>query len=81
MKSDQGSIVHYDADSDALYISLRKGAEEEFREVAPGVSVELDEKGDILGIEILDASEILRPYFAPQFSTREKQRRSAVAVA
>lgn len=54
-------IVHYDAQSDALYFGIRSGAEEEYVEVAPGVGVERDGKGNILGIEILNASKVMRP--------------------
>jgi uncharacterized protein YuzE len=56
-------IVRYDNKVDALYIVAKKGAEEEFVEVAPGVSVEMNEQGDIIGIEILNASKVLRSVF------------------
>jgi len=35
--------------------------EEEFIEIAPGVHVEIDERGEVIGIEILNASQILKP--------------------
>jgi len=38
-----------------------KGEEEEYVEVAPGVGVELDANGAVIGIEILNASEVLKP--------------------
>ena len=38
-------IVKYDPECDVLYIATRKGAEEEFVEVAPGGNVEFDRKG------------------------------------
>jgi len=50
-------IIHYDAHSDTLLIATRRGAEEAFVEVTPGVNVELGAKGQVLGIEILKASE------------------------
>ena len=52
-------LVEYDASSDVLYIATRKGLEEEFAEIAPGVNVELDNKGNVLGVEILRASHTL----------------------
>ena len=52
-------LVKYDSASDVLYIATRKGVEEEFAEVAPGVNVELDRKGNVLGVEILRASRTL----------------------
>lgn len=55
------SLVNYDSKSDVLYIVIRKGPEETVTEVAPGINVELDEKGEIIGIEILRASKFFKP--------------------
>ena len=41
--------------------------EEEFVEVAPGVHVELDAKGDVIGIEILKASMFFQPIANPLY--------------
>jgi uncharacterized protein YuzE len=51
--------IRYDPGSDTLYLLIKEGYEEEFVEVADGVNVELDEDGDLLGIEILNASRLL----------------------
>jgi uncharacterized protein YuzE len=40
-----------------LYIGLKRGTEEEF--------VELDSKGQVIGIEILNASKVLKPVIKP----------------
>ena len=40
-------------------IPLAVAVEEEHEEIAPGVSLELDEKGRLLGVEILHASKVL----------------------
>ena len=53
-------MVNYDKGSDVLYFGVQNGIEEEFVEVAPGVSVELDEKKKVIGIEVMNASRILR---------------------
>jgi uncharacterized protein YuzE len=55
-------LVRYDPSSDVLYIATRKGVEEEFTEIAPGVNVEMDVKGNILGVEILKASQTLKGF-------------------
>ena len=55
------SIINYDPKSDVLYIVTKKGKEEEFVEIAPGINVELDERGQVVGIEILHASKFLKP--------------------
>lgn len=62
MKNEKSkSIVSYDEESDVLYLGVKKGVEEEFVEVAPGVNVELDENEHVIGIEVLNASRILKP--------------------
>ncbi len=55
-------LVKYDPSSDVLYIATRGGVEEEFTEIAPGVNVELDRKGNVLGVEILRASHTLKGF-------------------
>ena len=54
-------LINYDSKSDVLYIVAGEGEEEEFVEIAPGINIELNEKGEVIGIEILNASEFLKP--------------------
>ena len=54
-------LIHYDKENDVLYFGVQKGVEEEFSEIAPGVSVEMDKKGNVIGVEVLNASKILKP--------------------
>ena len=61
------SNIHYDAKADVIYIVTRKGMEEEFVEIAPGVQVELDRQGRVIGIEILNASTFLKPIAKPLY--------------
>ena len=58
--------VHYDPQSDVLYFLVQDGEEERFVEVAEGVNVELDEEGQLLGVEILNASRFLRSAIGPE---------------
>lgn len=51
--------IYYDKKTDVLWLNIKSGLEEEYREITPGVSVELDKKGELLGIEILNASKVL----------------------
>lgn len=53
--------IYYDLRSDAVYIGVKDGIEEEYTEIAPGISVELNKKGQVVGIEILNASKLLKP--------------------
>ena len=47
---------HYDKESDSLYICIKQGEEDRFEEIIPGISIELDQDNEIIGIEILKAS-------------------------
>ena len=67
----KGSLVHYDPGSDVLYIVVRKGKEEELVEIAPGINVELDDAGKVIGIEILRASKVLEPIAKPLYQQIE----------
>ncbi len=58
-------IVKYDRAADALALVLREGIEERFEELAPGVVVEFDRSGKILGFEILGASRYLKDTLKP----------------
>jgi len=60
-------LINYDAKSDVIYIAAKKGKEEEFIEIAPGINVELDEQGQVIGIEILNASNFLKPIAKPLY--------------
>jgi len=60
-------FVRYDPGSDTLYIVAGRGIEEEFVEVAPGVNVELNAQGDVIGIEILRASKFFKPVAKPLY--------------
>ena len=51
--------VYYDRKTDVLWLLVKSGVEEERREITPGVSVELGKNGELLGIEILNASRVL----------------------
>ena len=62
-KGNSKRLIHYDVDSDVLAVYVKRGAEENFVEVAPNIVVELDKKGSVIGIEILNASRVLKPAF------------------
>ena len=53
-------IIHYDTHSDTLFIATRPGPEERCVEIVPGVNIELGPHGEVIGIEILNASKVLR---------------------
>ncbi|MBI2910116.1 MAG: DUF2283 domain-containing protein [Chloroflexi bacterium] len=64
--------VSYDEETDVLYLA-KEGQEGEVVEVYPGVNLEFGRKRELLGIEILGASRILKGVADP---LREKAARS-----
>jgi len=62
--------IYYDEKSDALWIFIKSGHEEEYKEVAPGINVELGKNGELLGIEVLNASKVLGRELTKGRSTR-----------
>ncbi len=56
--------VLYDQAQDILYLA-REGEEAEAVEVAPGVTLEFDAEGGLLGVEIFQASQVLRDVLKP----------------
>ncbi|MBW2106647.1 MAG: DUF2283 domain-containing protein [Deltaproteobacteria bacterium] len=74
MKDSKKSIVNYDPGTDALYIATREGKEEEFIEISPGINVELDSEGRVIGIEILNASDALSRIIEPLYRKRQQTR-------
>lgn len=49
----------YFEEADVLHLRIREGPEASSVEIGPNVTAELDEDGELIGIEILEAS--LRP--------------------
>ncbi|MBI2100073.1 MAG: DUF2283 domain-containing protein [Candidatus Vogelbacteria bacterium] len=56
------------------------GVESSFEEIAPGVSVESNAKGKVLGFEILNASRRLKPVFS-SWQRQSVLKRSLAMVA
>jgi uncharacterized protein YuzE len=51
--------IEYDKEADALYIQLREVYVDDNIDIEDGITVDLDEKRHVVGIEILDASRKL----------------------
>ncbi|CAN5199522.1 hypothetical protein BH23GEM4_BH23GEM4_13320 [soil metagenome] len=49
----------YYSETDSLYIDLSEGSSADSREVAPGVVLDFDDGGHIVGIDIDHASKIM----------------------
>ncbi|MCL6447427.1 MAG: DUF2283 domain-containing protein [Armatimonadetes bacterium] len=48
--------IEYRKDADALYFSIKEGYVAKSKEVEEGVVLDFDEKGNLVGVEILDVS-------------------------
>ncbi len=51
--------LHYYPETDSLYIELKPASGAETREVATGLNVDLDDKGEVVGFDIDFASQRL----------------------
>lgn len=60
-KDTKNKKVFYDKRSDALWFFIKPGVEESYREIAPGINIELGKNDEVLGIEVLNASKVLKP--------------------
>ena len=49
--------MHYSQDADAIYIRLKEDRIYNTDEVTPDIIMDYDDKGNVIGIEILSASE------------------------
>jgi len=52
-------IFRYHPDTDMLYIELSNGVSIESEEVAPGIVLDFNERNQVIGIEIEDASQFI----------------------
>jgi len=51
--------IYYDEEEDILYLA-KEGEEREVVEVSPGVNVELDDSGKLIGVEVFKASRLFK---------------------
>lgn len=53
--------ITYDEEVNAVYLRLKETSYYESDEIKEGLILDYDEEGNLIGIEILDASEYLSP--------------------
>ena len=51
--------IFYDEEEDILYLA-KEGEEKEVVELSPGVNVELDDSGKLIGVEVFKASRLFK---------------------
>ena len=49
--------IEFDPEVDALYVQLADGDVETTEEIKPGVMLDYDDQGNILGLEVLNVSK------------------------
>jgi uncharacterized protein YuzE len=69
----KGTMKYYPKD-DVLYVMLQAGEEAKSVEIEPGVTAELNKGGELIGIEILDASVYLRKLIQDRLEPRLRHR-------
>lgn len=74
LELEAAKYIRYSPESDVLYFLFAEGEEEYFEEPIPGVHVEYDEKGSILGIEVLHASRVLQDVLTQMAARAVKDR-------
>ncbi len=68
--------ISYDKEADAMYIEFREGEFAKNKKVDDFTIIDLDKKGNILGIELLDVSKRL-----PKEALSKVRLKNLVAVA
>ncbi len=51
--------VKYDPQADVLYLVSKSGTIEHSQEVSPGITIEHNSEGEVVGVEVLHASKVL----------------------
>jgi len=49
--------IEYDSEIDALYIRMQEKSVDRTLEIEEGLNLDLDKKGKLIGLEVLDATE------------------------
>ena len=65
--------VWCDREVDILYISLRRGPAYDSEELDPDVGVEYDEKGKLIGVEVMNARTRVFKTIANEIATQIKE--------
>lgn len=63
---DAGLEARYDEETDALFVRVAEGAVVESEEVRPGLVIDFDASGKIVGFEVLNAHETVAPGAFPR---------------
>lgn len=74
--------MRYFEEEDIIHILIKPGNEARSVEMSPNITVELDENGDIIGIEIQNATRFIRDglmeIYSSTYTTGKLSRRKAL---
>ena len=56
--------VFYDEEEDILYLA-KEGQEAKVVEISPGINMELDSSGNLIGVEVFKASSMFKDILKP----------------
>ncbi len=62
--------IHYFDDEDVLHIVFSDAEETGSYEISPNITVELNEHGEIIGVEILNATSFLRDWLVERLQAQ-----------
>jgi uncharacterized protein YuzE len=66
--------IEFDPEANALYLKLRSGKVEKTKEVEPGVILDFDKTGNVLGVEVLYVHQRMgQPKVSPRQRPRAKR--------
>ncbi len=74
------TFVHYDPETDILFISGRKGFGDDTLEISPGVYLEVTDAGEVLSVQVWGASKQLKSFTNMVASGARKARWPAVVA-
>ncbi len=67
----------YFSEEDVIHLAIAEGEEANSVEISPNVTAELNDRGELIGIEILEASSFLRDALSEGLQAKALQLRTA----
>ena len=71
--------IFYDEEEDILYLA-KEGQEGEVVELSPGINLELDESGKLIGVEVFKASSLFKDVIKSTHSTPRSEAQGMLRV-
>jgi len=70
--------LHYFEIEDVLHLLISEGEESQTVEISPHITAEINAQGELIGVEILNASQFLRNFVLESVQAKLMQLRLAV---